>query len=53
MVLIVEARHRVVRLRLEPGARDPPGRERLEHRKAPAAGEAVDQGGDEDGLAGP
>ena len=25
MVLIVEARHRVVRLRLEPRARDPPG----------------------------
>ncbi len=53
MVLIVEARHRIIRLRLEMGPRDPPGRERLEHRKAAAAGEAVDQRGDEHGLAGP
>ena len=52
MVFIVEARHRVVGLRLQPGARDPPGGERLEDRKAAAAGEAVDQRGDEDGLAG-
>ena len=53
VVLIVEARYRVVRLRLEPGAGDPPAGERLEHRKAAAAGQAVDQRGDEDGLAGP
>ena len=53
MAFIVEARHRVVGLRLELGAGDPPGRERLEHRKAAAAGEAVDQRGDEHGLAGP
>ena len=52
MVLIVEARHRVVGLRLEPGARDPAGGEGLENRKAAAAGQAVDQRGDEDGLAG-
>ncbi|OIQ64019.1 hypothetical protein GALL_544340 [mine drainage metagenome] len=52
MVLVVEARHRIVRLRLKPGAGDPPCRQRLEHRKAPAAGEAVNQRGDEDGLAG-
>ena len=52
MVLVVEARHRVVGLRLEPGAGDPSGGERLEHRKAAAAGEAMDQRGDEDGLAG-
>ena len=53
MVLIVEARHRIVGLRLEPGAGDPPGGERLEDRKTSAAGEAVDQRGDEHGLAGP
>ena len=52
MVLVIEARHRVVGLRLEPGAGDPPGRKRLEHRKAAAAREAVDQRGDEHGLAG-
>ena len=53
MAFVVEARHRVVGLRLEVGAGNPPGRERLEHRKAAAAGEAVDQRGNEHGLAGP
>ena len=52
MVLIVETRHRIVGLRLQPGAGDPPGGERLENRKAAAAGEAVNQRGDEDGFAG-
>ena len=52
VVLIVEARHRIVGLRLEPGAGDPSRGEGLEHRKAAAAGEAVDQRGDEHGLAG-
>ena len=52
VVLIVEARHRIVGLRLQPRAGDAPGGERLEHRKAAAAGEAVDQRGDEHGLAG-
>ena len=52
MVLIVEARHRIVGLRREPRAGDPPGGKRLEHRKPAAAGEAVDQRGDEHGLAG-
>ncbi len=52
MVLIVEARHRVVGLRLKPGAGDPPGGESFENGKTAAAGEAVNQRGDEDGLAG-
>ena len=52
VVLIVEARHRVVGLRLQPGAGDPPGGERLENREAAAAGEAVNQRRDEDRLAG-
>ena len=52
VVFIVEARHRVVGLRLQPGAGDPPGGEGLENREAAAAGEAVNQRGDEDGLAG-
>ena len=52
MVLVVEARHRVVRLRLQLGAGDPPRGVGLEHRKAAAAGQAMDQRGDEHGLAG-
>ena len=52
VVLIIEPWHRVVGLRLQPGAGDPPGRVWLENRKAAAAGEAVDQRRDEDGLAG-
>src|SRR6266550_4599937 len=34
--LIVEPRHGIVGLRLEPGARDPSARQRLEHRQPPA-----------------
>ena len=52
MVLIVEARHRVVRLRRELRPRDPARGKRLEHRKAAAAGQPVDQRRDEHGLAG-
>ena len=52
MVLIIEARHRVVGLRRKARARDAPARERLEHRKAPAADQPVHQRGDEHGLAG-
>ena len=52
MVLIVEARHGIVRLRLQPGAGDPARGIRLEDRKPPAAGQAVDQRCDEHGLAG-
>ena len=36
MVLVVEARHRVVGLRLEPRAGDAAAGERLEHRQAAA-----------------
>ena len=53
MAFVIKARHRIVRLRLEVGARDPPGGERLEHGEAAAAAEAVDQRGNEHGLAGP
>ena len=52
MVLVIEARHRVVGLRREPGAGDPPGRERLEDGEAAATGEAVNKRGDKDRLAG-
>src|SRR5216683_365993 len=52
VVFIVEARHRVVRLRFQPGASDPSRGERLEDRKAAAAAEAVHQRRNEDGLAG-
>ena len=52
VVFIGKARHRVVGLRLQPGAGDPAGGERFEDRKAAAAGQAVDQRGDEHGLAG-
>ena len=52
VVLVVEARYRVVRLRLKPCPRDPPGRKRLENRKSAATNEAMDQGGDKNGLAG-
>ena len=51
MVLVGEARHRVVRLRLQPGARDTAGGIWLEYRKPSAAGQAVDQCRDEHGLA--
>jgi hypothetical protein len=52
VVLIVEAGHGVVGLRLEPGAGDPAGGERLENRKAAAAGQPVNERRDEHGLAG-
>ena len=52
VVLIGEAWHRIVRLRLQPGAGDPPRGVGLEHRKPAAAGEAMDQRGDEHRLAG-
>ena len=52
MAFIIEARHRVVGLRFQSGAGDPSRGEGLEHRKAAAAGEAVDKRGDEHGLAG-
>ena len=52
VALIVEARHRVVGLRLKPGAGDPSGGERLENREPAAAGEAINQRGDKDRLAG-
>ena len=43
MPLIVEARHRVVGLRREPGAGDPAVGKRLEHRKPPATNQPVHQ----------
>ena len=52
MLLIGEARHRVVGLRLEMGAGDAPLRRRAQHRQAAAADQIVDERGDEDGLAG-
>ncbi len=52
MALISEARHRVVRLRRQMRARDPAGGIGLEHRKPAAARQAMDQRGDEYGLAG-
>ena len=52
MALVVEPRHRVVGLRRKPRAGDAPARQRLEHRKAPAAQQAMQQRGDEHGLAG-
>ena len=41
MALVVETRHRVVGLRRKPGAGDAPAGERLEHREAAAAQEAM------------
>src|SRR5947209_3406199 len=52
VVLVVETRYRVVGLRLKPRPRDPSGRKRLENGKSAATNEAMDQGGDKDGLAG-
>ena len=52
MRLIGEARHGIVRLRRKPGARDPARGHRLEDREASAAQQAVNQRGDEHGLAG-
>ena len=50
--LVVEARHRIVGLRLEPRAGNAPARKRLEHRQAPAMQQMVHQRGDEHRLAG-
>ena len=50
--LVVEARHRVVGLRLEVGALDAPLGLGHEERQPPAGDEVADQRGDEDGLAG-
>ena len=52
MALVIEARHRVVGLRRKPRAGDAAAGERLEHRKAPAAQQPVQQRGDEHGFAG-
>ena len=52
VVLVLEARHGIVRLLLEEGARDAPGFLRLEQRQAPAMDQIVDEGGDEHRLAG-
>ena len=52
MALVVEPRHRVVGLRAKPRAGDAPARQRLEHRKAAAPQQAMQQRGDEHGLAG-
>src|SRR6478735_5263576 len=43
MIFIIEAWHRIVRLRFPPCPRDPPAGERLKNGKAAAAGEAVNQ----------
>ena len=51
VALIVKSRHGIVRLWFQPGAGNPARGERLEHRKASAAGEAMDQRRDEHGLA--
>ena len=53
MLLVLEARHGVVRLLLQKGAQDASARLRLEHRQAPAMQEIVDERGDEHRLAGP
>ena len=54
--LVVEPRHRVVRLRRiirsQPGAGDAATGQRLEHRKPPAAKQTMQQRRDEHGLAG-
>ena len=52
VALVVEPRHRVVRLRRKPGAGDAATGQRLEHRKPAAAKQAMQQRGDEHGLAG-
>jgi hypothetical protein len=53
MILIGEARYRVVGLGRQAGLRDPAGSRGLEHRKPSAAQQGMDQGGDEHRLAGP
>jgi hypothetical protein len=52
MRLIGEARHGIIGLRREPGAGDAPRGKRLEHWKASATGQAMDNRRDENRLAG-
>ena len=52
MILVGEARHRVVGLRLEPRPRDPPLGGGGEHRKPRAGDQVVDERGQKHGLAG-
>ena len=52
VVLVLEARHRIVRLLLEQGARDAAGFLRLEQRQPAAMDQIVDEGRDEHRLAG-
>ena len=52
VILVLEARHRVVGLLFEEGARNASRLLRLEQRQAAAMDEIVDEGGDEDRLAG-
>ncbi len=51
MVLVVEARHGVIRLRREVGFRDASARQRFEDRKSSAAHQTMDERGNENGLA--
>ena len=53
VVLVLEARHRVVRLLFQHGARDAAGFLRLEQRQPAAMDEIVHEGRDEHRLAGP
>ena len=52
MALVIEPRHRIIRLRRKIGARHAAGGHRFEHRETSAAQQAMNQRGDEDGLAG-
>ena len=52
MRLVVETRHRIVGLRLEPRTGDAPARQRLEHRQTSAMQQVMHQRRDEHGLAG-
>ena len=51
MLLVGEARHRVVRLRLEMRARDAPFGGSAQHRQLSPGDQVVDERGDENGLA--
>jgi hypothetical protein len=52
MLLVVEARNRIVRLGLEPSPRDAPARKRFEQRQPSAMDEIMNDSGDEHALAG-
>ena len=52
MILVLEARYRIIRLFLERGAGHPAGAQRLEQGQPAAMQQIVDQRRDEDGLAG-